>query len=174
MCWMHFDNGFVTSTCHTVQRDEISDEGAAGTMDSDYFLCWVQECLCPVLGNYELGEPRSVVFMDNASTHVTEEVKESILKTGAVLIYGAPYSPHLNPIENYFSLCKACLKRNASRMHDDWMSVHYEALLTVDREIGVEYFRQSQIPGSQSILLECEHKAFVQMHQQLQAMNNAM
>ena len=43
-------NGFIPSACHTVLCDEISDEGAAGTVDGEYFctglentyvLCWV-------------------------------------------------------------------------------------------------------------------------------------
>jgi transposase len=130
--------GFITSACHRVRRDVISDEGAAGTVDAEYFLYWVKEYLCPVLGNYEFGEPRSVVILDNASTHMTEEVEEAITATGAALIYSAPYSPHLNPIENYFSLYKSYLKRNENRMHDDWLGVHFEALLTVDRDIGIK------------------------------------
>ena len=91
-------NGFIPATCHVVARDEESDEGAAGTVDASYFLFWVREYLCPVLGRYKYGEPRSVVFMDNASTHMNHEVECAILDTGALLIYGAPYSAHLNPI----------------------------------------------------------------------------
>ena len=150
-------NGFIVSACETVRRDEISNEGAAGTVDSKYFLWWVKNRLVPVLGNYELGEPRSVVFMDNASTHMTEEVEYAINQAGALLIYGAPYSPHLNPIENYFSLYKKYLKRNNSRMHDDWENVHFEALLTVDRDIGIKYIRRCGIPGSQLMLTEDEY-----------------
>ena len=65
-----------------------------------------------------MGEERSVVYMDNASTHMTEEVEAAIHETGAVIIYGAPYCPHRNPIENFFSLYKKHLKRNTSRMQD--------------------------------------------------------
>ena len=36
-------NGFIPAACHTVNRDEISDEGAAGTVNLDYFLYWVKE-----------------------------------------------------------------------------------------------------------------------------------
>ena len=61
--------GFIVSACHTVLRDQISEEGAAGTVDGDYFLYWIKEYLCPVLGNFEMGEPRSVVLMDNTSAH---------------------------------------------------------------------------------------------------------
>ena len=78
--------------------------------------------------------------MDNASTHMTAEVEIAIARTGATMIYGAPYSPHLNPIENYFSLYKKHLKCNCSRMHDDWQKVHVEALQTVNRDTGIKYF----------------------------------
>ena len=121
-------NSFIPFCCHLVDRNKTSDEGAAGTVDAEYFLFWVKNFLCPMLGNYAKGEPRSVVFMDNASTHMTAEVEIAIAETGAIWIYGAPYSPHLNPIENFFSLYKAYLKRNCYRMHDDWKNVHIEAL----------------------------------------------
>lgn len=46
-------NEFIPVECHTVSSDEISGEGAAGTVDEDYFLYWVKEYLCPVLESYE-------------------------------------------------------------------------------------------------------------------------
>ena len=109
-------NGFIPAACETVMRDEISDEGAAGTVDSDYFVYWVEHFLCPVLGNYQKGEPRSVVMMDNASTHYSDRVEELIADAGALLIYGPPFSPHINPIELYFGKYKAYIKKNDKRM----------------------------------------------------------
>ena len=141
-------NGFIPVACRTVIRDEISDEGAAGTVDGEYFLYWITNYLCPTLGSYELGEARSVVLMDNASTHMSDEVERVIQATGAVLIYGAPFSPHLNPIEYYFAMYKSYLKKNDKRMVNDWQSVHAEALLQVDRDMGIKFFRKSKVPGS--------------------------
>ena len=141
-------NGFIPAACHTVQRDEISDEGAAGTVDGEYFLYWVQTYLCPMLGSYERGETRSVVMMDNASTHMRDEIEDAIRETGAILIYGAPFSPHLNPIEYYFANYKAYLKKNDRRMVGDWYSVHLEALNVVHRDMGIRYFRKCKVPGS--------------------------
>ena len=48
-------------------RDQISDEGATGTVDAEYFLCWVKTHLRPVLGDIQHGEPRPTVLMDDAS-----------------------------------------------------------------------------------------------------------
>ena len=100
-------NGFIPAACHTVRRDEISDEGAAGTVDGEYFLYWVKEYLCLVLGSYALGEARSMVMMDNASTYMSDKIEEAIVATGAILVYGAPFSPHLNPIEYYYAIYKS-------------------------------------------------------------------
>lgn len=83
-------NGFLSSACHTVIRDEISEEGAAGTVDGEYILHWIKEYLCPMLGNYMLGEARSVVLLDNASTRMSDEITHAIEATGAVVIYSAP------------------------------------------------------------------------------------
>ena len=63
-----------------------------------------------MLGNYERGEPRSVVMMDNALTHMGDEIEAAITAAGAILIYGAPFSPHLNPIELYFSQLQQLVK----------------------------------------------------------------
>ena len=100
-------NGFVEGACDIVRRDEVSDEGASGTVDRDRYIEWVQEKLCPHLGNYVLGEKRSVVLLDNASIHMSYEVVDAISATGAVVIYGAPFSPDLSPIEQYFHMYKA-------------------------------------------------------------------
>ena len=37
--------GFIPSTLDIVHRDEISDEGAAGTVDATYFEEWVEKRL---------------------------------------------------------------------------------------------------------------------------------
>ena len=95
-------------------------------------------------------------MMDNASTHMSDEIESAILETGAVLLYGAPFSPHLNPIELYFGCYKAYLKRNNRRMMNDWFSVHREALNCVDRDMGINFFRKLKVPGSYLIATSSE------------------
>ena len=138
-------NGFIPASCQTVLREENSETGASGTVDGEFFLDWIKTYLCPVLGRYQYGEPRSVVFMDNAVTHMSHEVESAINDTGAVLIYGAPYSPHLNPIENYFFIYKVYLKRNQERMNHHWNVVHMEGLQQVDHRKGIKYFKRCHI-----------------------------
>ena len=43
-------NGFIPAACHTVLRDELSDEGAAGTVDGDYFFVLGQRVSLPCVG----------------------------------------------------------------------------------------------------------------------------
>ena len=86
-------DGFITETCQLVHHDEVSDEGAAGTVNRDAFKGWVRNFLVPNLGNFTRGEKRLVVVMKNASTHMDEEVGRMIRDAGALLLYTAPYSP---------------------------------------------------------------------------------
>jgi len=92
-------NGFIPNVSETFaaagSRGSTAHE--SGTVDASVFEAWVLCNLCPTLGNFELGEPRSVVVMDNASIHCGSKVREMIEATGAVLIMSAPYSPDLNP-----------------------------------------------------------------------------
>lgn len=111
-----------------------------------------------------MGEARSVVMLDNASTHMQDEVRRAIASVGAVCIFGAPYSPHLNPIEKYFSVYKSHLKRNERRMNDpnQWEDVHHEALNRVTRDHGIKFFRHSKIPGSRGIYTSKEFESISQ------------
>ena len=102
-----------------------------------------------------------MVLIDNTSTNVSKEVEEAIRETGAILIYGAPYCPHLKTIKNYVNLYEACLKRNECRMMHYWRKVHCEDLNVVDRDAGIKYFRRCDIPGSRKWFTHDECKQFV-------------
>ena len=97
-------NGFIGSTIKLIMRDEISDEGAAGTVNGEGFQEWVREYLLPVLGSYANNEDNSIVIMDNASTHMSRKVVRMIEGTGAYLLYSAPYSP-----DEYWMPCPSAI-----------------------------------------------------------------
>jgi len=84
------------------QGTSLCVEGDKGTVDREYFELWVEHNLVPVLGNFEKGEPRSVVVLDNCSIHGGGRVQALIEDAGAVVVWTAPYSPDLNPIEFCF------------------------------------------------------------------------
>ena len=52
--------------------------------------------------NFEDHKP--VLFMDNARIHHSKEFIVKNFENKIRILYKAPYSPNLNPIENFFSL----------------------------------------------------------------------
>jgi transposase len=53
----------------------------------------------------------SVLIMDNASFHHGERVEQMCREAGVKLLYLPPYSPDLNPIEEFFAELKAFIKK---------------------------------------------------------------
>ena len=47
-------------------------------------------------------EPKSVLVVDNASFHHSDRIAQMCADAGVKLIYLHPYSPDLNPIEEFF------------------------------------------------------------------------
>jgi transposase len=57
-------------------------------------------------------EPKSVLIIDNASFHHTDRIQELCSNACVKLLYLPPYSPDLNPIEEFFAELKAFVRRN--------------------------------------------------------------
>ncbi|KAG1372799.1 hypothetical protein G6F61_010727 [Rhizopus arrhizus] len=51
------------------------------------------------------------IIMDNAPIHVPEMIGPIIMKQGYTPVYLPPYSPELNPIEQFWAVVKAKVKR---------------------------------------------------------------
>jgi hypothetical protein len=131
-------NGFVKAACRIVwaKHSDTDNEPTRGSVDSLRFLQWVQEDLVPTLGRYLLQEPRSVVVMDNASTHKDPRVIEAIEAVGAIIIWTAPYSPWLNPIEKCFSQ----YKKRIARVGGSAFGKHLLAMKSVTRKNMINYY----------------------------------
>jgi hypothetical protein len=56
--------------------------------------------------------PNSVIMMDNASIHKSEELRNMVEARGMRIVFLLPYSPDLNPIEESFSCIKAWIRAN--------------------------------------------------------------
>ena len=76
-----------------------------GAMDSLLFEMWFENCLLPVLPK------AAVIVMDNASFHRKNKLVPLAEKSGHRLIFLPPYSPELNPIENFWSWLKRYLRK---------------------------------------------------------------
>ncbi|CEF83440.1 hypothetical protein FGSG_08962 [Fusarium graminearum PH-1] len=79
-----------------------------GSTDSEIFENFVEELL-PYCGRWP--EPRSVLIMDNATFHHSEKIQRLCDEAGVVLKFLPPYSPDLNPIEEYFGELKTYIKQ---------------------------------------------------------------
>lgn len=87
-----------------------------GSTDASLFEDFIAELLqhCqPYLG------PRSVLIMDNASFHHSERIEQMCSEHGVKLMYLPPYSPDLNPIEEFFTELKAFIKRHWQSYEND-------------------------------------------------------
>jgi transposase len=87
-------------------------------MNGVSFLAYVEQILAPTL---KRGD---IVIMDNVSVHKVAGVREAIAARGASLFYLPPYSPDLNPIEQFFSKLKAILRKVAARSIENlWTAI---------------------------------------------------
>ena len=77
----------------------------SGTMDSELFEYWFKNQLLPALNK------DAVIVMDNASFHSKKRLFSAVQKYGCHLIFLPPYSPELNPIENFWAWLKRHLKK---------------------------------------------------------------
>lgn len=82
-----------------------------GSTDGEVFEDFLEELL-PWCGRWP--QPKSVLVMDNASIHHSERVEQLCKQAGVKLVYLPPYSPDLNPIEEFFAELKAFVKRSWS------------------------------------------------------------
>lgn len=74
-----------------------------GSVGTEEFSKFVEECLLPQLQPFNGTNARSVVILDNASIHHAEGIVELIQSTGALVQFLPPYSPDIMPIEELFS-----------------------------------------------------------------------
>jgi transposase len=56
-------------------------------------------------------EPKSVLMMDNSSFHRSERVAQLYSDAGVKPVYLPPYSPDLNPIEEFLAVLKAVIRK---------------------------------------------------------------
>lgn len=128
-------DGLISLKCHT---ESINEE----------VLCdFLEKHLLPHLLPFNGTNPRSVVFLDNATIHHTQKAIQLIQSVGALVHFLPPYSPDLNPIEELFSKVKACLKENDTTVQTIENAGIIEfveaAFLTVTEDNCVGWFNHS-------------------------------
>lgn len=119
----------------------ISTRGMIATMtieeatDTDIFLAYLDEVLCPALCSGD------VVVMDNLRPHKVDGVRERIEAKGATVLYLPPYSPDLNPIEKAWSKLKQLLRSAKARSKDALDQAITEMLPKLTPEDAKAWFR---------------------------------
>ena len=76
-----------------------------GSMDSMLFEHWFEYCLIPNLPS------SSAISMDNASFHRKSRLIPLAEKYGHKIIFLPPYSPELNPVENFWAWLRGKLRK---------------------------------------------------------------
>ena len=74
-------------------------------MDSGLFKAWFSDQLLPSL------DKDTVIVMDNASFHSQKRLISAAQNAGCRLLFLPPYSPELNPIENFWAWLKRFLRK---------------------------------------------------------------
>jgi transposase len=78
-----------------------------GSYTKQIFNDFVRTEVLPRMNAYSEDQPpRSVLVMDNARIHCSEELQQMCNEAGVLLIYLPPYSPDYNPIEQSFNQIK--------------------------------------------------------------------
>jgi transposase len=103
--------------------------------DSDIFLAYVEQVLCPALC------PGDVVVMDNLSSHKVQGVREQIEQVGATVLYLPPYSPDLNPIEKAWAKLKQLLRSAKARTRETLEQAIAELLPAITAQDAQAWFR---------------------------------
>ena len=80
-----------------------------GPINGERFLLYVENELVPTL------KQGDIVILDNLGSHKSKAVRTAIRAVGARLLFLPPYSPDLNPIEQFFSKLKHLLRKAAER-----------------------------------------------------------
>jgi transposase len=89
-----------------------------GPMTGPAFRAYVEQFLAPSL------QPGDVVVLDNLAAHRVDGVRQAIKAAGASILYLPPYSPDLNPIEQFFAKLKSLLRKAAARTKDElWSTI---------------------------------------------------
>jgi transposase len=88
-----------------------------GSCNTELFENWLEQFLVQEL------KPGQVVIMDNASFHKSHKTRQLIESAGCRLIFLPPYSPDLNPIEQFWANMKRWIKSKISEFGELYKTI---------------------------------------------------
>ncbi|GAB1319494.1 hypothetical protein MFIFM68171_09704 [Madurella fahalii] len=122
----HRRQGWAPSGATPVQVDEFNRE-----QRFRFLLHFIEQLL---LHCGKWPEPNSVLVMDNASIHRSERLEQMCVEAGVRLLKLAPYSPDMNPIEEFFADIKAYIKQQRHN-YADLFEKNFETFLRMSVDI---------------------------------------
>ncbi|KAK4068649.1 hypothetical protein Purlil1_13759 [Purpureocillium lilacinum] len=116
------------------QDGVVHFQAYTGSTDAQVFTEFIEQLL-PYCGRWP--NPKSVLIMDNASFHHSERLQQICDSAGVVLLYLPPYSPDLDPIEEFFGELKTYIRQvwedQIDFVKDDFISFLEECVEVVGR-----------------------------------------
>ncbi|KAI5962014.1 hypothetical protein CANMA_003666 [Candida margitis] len=89
----------------------ISEKKTRVGTTADHFYSFVKFVLREIETNQALKEIKYLI-VDNAAIHKHRDLQLLVASSGMELVFLPPYSPALNAIEEFWSVCKAKVKRS--------------------------------------------------------------
>ena len=81
------------------------------TNNSEIFLQFLEELIKNKANEDPTFNSRNVIFLDNATIHSSERIKDLLNKYKVTILYNSPYSPYLNIIEYAFGFIKQSIRK---------------------------------------------------------------
>ena len=113
-----------------------------GAFNTELFNFGVQHFILDKIGSFAAGDDRSVVVLDNARIHDSDEFLEMIRSKCVIVIFLPPYSPDFNPVEGSFYVIKEWLSRHRDEKKRNPNMAIYRSLDAII-PANAEYFFQS-------------------------------
>ena len=107
-----------------------------GGSNADRFLEFIKE---HILDKYN----KKLLLFDNARAHTASKVLDKIKETNNDYVLNVPYSPHLNPIESFFSQLKHYLKLDSKINFNELKKSLRNAFKKIKKSNYKKYFLNS-------------------------------
>lgn len=88
------------------------------SIKTEIFNQFVAEEVLPQCTPYTEGGPWSIIILDNAKIHMSQELEDMCERAGVLLACLPPYSCDYNPIETSFALLKRWIRKHAETAQD--------------------------------------------------------
>ena len=117
-----------------------------GFFKANNLVDWLENRLLPHCS--EFPSPRSVLCLDNLSTHYDPRMDKLINRKGILIRYLLPYIPEYSPIELSFNVLKSWIRRHFEYLKDTYQG-KFEAFLEYAvqnsgcNKYAVSFFRYS-------------------------------